>query len=122
VGGADSAAAACLGGVQVRAAEAGAAYGAQTLADQGLYEAPAHFVNAAAFAGWASDGRSLAGLMYAPVPHVKTLIAGGMAPQAALQQGGKLLTTVTRTQVADAGRGASSVDTVRGRASATSGC
>jgi len=98
--------------VQAKAADAGAGYGAETLADQGLYEAPAHFVNASAFAGLASDGRSLAGLLYAPVPHTKTLIAGGLDPRAALQQGGKFLTTLTRTQVADAGRGAASVDTV----------
>lgn len=101
-----------LADMQERAADAGAAYGAQTLADQGLYEAPAHFVNASAFAGLASDGRSLAGLLYSPIPHTKTLIAGGMAPQQALKQGGKFLTTVTRTQVADAGRGAAGVDTV----------
>jgi hypothetical protein len=101
-----------LSDMQARAAEAGAGYGAQTLADQGLYEPPQHFVNPAAFAGIASDGRSLAGLLYAPVPHTKTLIAGGLAPEAALKQGGKFLTTVTRTQVADAGRGAAGVDTV----------
>ncbi len=100
-----------LSGVQVRAAEAGAEYGAQTLADQGLYAAPEHFVNPQGFAGMASDGRSLAGLLYAPIPHVKTLIAGGMKPRQALAQGGKFLTTITRTQVADAGRGAAGVDT-----------
>jgi hypothetical protein len=99
-----------LTGVQVKAAEAGASYGAQTLADQGLYEAPQHFVNPSAFGGLASDGRSLEGLLYGAVPHVKTLIAGGMAPAQALGQGGKFLTTLTRTQVADAGRGAAGVD------------
>lgn len=100
-----------LSGVQFRAAEAGAEYGAATLANQGLYQAPEHFVNPEGFAGTASDGRSLAGLLYAPIPHVKTLIAGGMKPQQALAQGGKFLATITRTQVADAGRGAAGVDT-----------
>lgn len=99
-----------LAGVQVKAAGAGASYGAQTLADQGLYEAPQHFVNPQAFGGVASDGRTLEGLLYSAVPHVKTLIAGGMAPPKALTAGGKFLTTVTRTQVADAGRGAAGVD------------
>jgi hypothetical protein len=100
-----------LSGVQVRAASAGASYGGQTLADQGLYEAPRHFVNPAAFGGFASDGRTLEGLLYSAVPHTKTLIAGGMEPRQALASGGKFLTTVTRTQVADAGRGAAGVDT-----------
>ncbi|AYR01507.1 head maturation protease [Arthrobacter phage Seahorse] len=100
-----------LTGVQVKAAAAGASYGAETLADQGLYEAPQRFVDPAGFGGFASDGRSLAGLLYSPVPHTKTLIAGGMDPGQALKQGGKFLTTVTRTQVADAGRAAAGVDT-----------
>jgi hypothetical protein len=104
-----------LSGVQVKAAEAGASYGAATLADQGLYEAPEYFVNPGAFGGSASDGRSLEGLLYAAVPHTKTLIAGGMEPGQALKQGGKFLTTITRTQVADAGRGAAGVDTATRR-------
>lgn len=100
-----------LTAVQVKAAAAGASYGAETLAQQGLYAAPERFVNPDAFAGYASDGRTLEGLLYAPVPHVKTLIAGGMSPNQAIQQGGKFLTTLTRTQVADAGRAAAGVDT-----------
>jgi len=104
-----------LSGVQVKAASAGASYGAQTLADQGLYEAPQHFVNPQAFSGSASDGRTLEGLLYAPVPHVKTLIGGGMDPRQAVKQGGKFLATLVRTQVADAGRGAAGVDTATRR-------
>ena len=98
--------------VQAKAAAAGASYGAATLAEQGLYEAPRAFVNPAGFSGVASDGRSLEGLLYSPVPYVKTLIGGGMAPAQALKAGAKHLTTITRTQVADAGRGAAGVDTV----------
>lgn len=100
-----------LAGVQAKSAEAGASYGAATLAEQGLYEAPERFVNPQAFAGHASDGRTLEGLLYAPVPHVKTLIAGGMDPKQAIRQGGKFLTSLTRTQVADSGRAAAGVDT-----------
>lgn len=99
-----------LSGVQSKAAAAGASYGAATLAQQGLYEAPAAFVNPSGFAGFASDGRTLEGLLYGPVPYVKNLIGGGMAPNQALASGGKFLTTITRTQVADAGRGAAGVD------------
>lgn len=100
-----------LTSVQGKAAAAGASYGAQTLADQGLYEAPKHFVDPAGFAGQASDGRSLEGLLWGPVPHVKTLIGGGMDPRKALKSGGSFLTTIMRTQVADAGRAAAGVDT-----------
>lgn len=104
-----------LSGVQVKAAAAGASYGAATLAEQGLYEAPQHFVNPRAFGGFASDGRTLEGLLYSPVPYVKNLIGGGMAPAQALKAGGKHLTTIARTQVADAGRGAAGVDTATRR-------
>lgn len=104
-----------LAGVQQKAAAAGAAYGAATLAEQGLYEAPQHFVDPAAFAGTASDGRPLEGLLWGPVPHVKTLIAGGVAPGEALKAGGKYLTSLVRTQVADAGRSAAGVDTATRR-------
>ena len=97
--------------VQESAAEAGASYGAATLAAQGLYEAPQHFVNAKAFAGFASDGRSLEGLLYAAVPHTKGLIAGGMDPGVAVRKGGSFLDMATQTLIADAGRGAAGVDT-----------
>lgn len=104
-----------LAGAQVKAAEAGASYGASTLAEQGLYEPPDAFVDPAGFGQSASDGRSLQGLLYSPIPHTKSLIAGGLKPQEALAQGGKLLTTIMRTQVADAGRVAAGVDTATRR-------
>lgn len=96
--------------LQVEAAYAGASYGASTLAQQGLYKAPEHFVNPEAFGGYASDGRTLEGLLYATVPHVKNLIAQGMEPSVAKSKGGQFLEMVTKTQVADAGRGAAGVD------------
>ena len=97
--------------VQEKAAGAGASYGAATLAAQGLYEAPQHFVNAKAFAGFASDGRSLEGLLYAAVPHTKGLIAGGMDVQEAIRKGGSFLSMATQTTIGDAGRAAAGVDT-----------
>lgn len=100
-----------MAGAQSKAATAGASYGAATLAQQGIYQAPERFVDPSAFAGVASDGRSLAGLLYSPIPHTKSLIAAGMEPAQALESGGKFLTTIARTQVADAGRGAAAVDT-----------
>lgn len=97
--------------LQVTAAAAGASYGAATLAAQGLYDAPQAFVNPSAFGGFAADGRSLGGLLYAAVPRTKNLIAGGMDPAAAKISGGKFLELVTKTTIADAGRGAAGVDT-----------
>lgn len=96
--------------VQESAASAGASYGAATLAAQGLYEAPEHFVNPVGFAGFASDGRSLEGLLYAAVPHTKGLIAGGMDVKDAVSKGRGFLSMVTQTTVADAGRAAAGVD------------
>lgn len=101
--------------LQVRSADLGASYGAATLAQQGLYVPPESFVDPEAFGGFASDGRSLDGVLYAAVPHTKRLIAGGMAPADAVRQGGKFLEMVSKTQVADAGRAAAGVDTATKR-------
>lgn len=97
--------------VQESAAAQGATYGAATLAAQGLYDAPQHFVNPKAFAGFASDGRSLQGLLYAAVPHTKGLIAGGMDIKEAVRKGGAFLEMATQTTIGDAGRAAAGVDT-----------
>lgn len=99
-----------VAGLQVKSAIAGASYGAAALAEQGLYEAPRHFVDPKAFAGVASDGRSLDGLLYSSVPYVKNLIGSGMPPAQALASGRSHLSGVVRTQIADAGRGAAGVD------------
>lgn len=95
---------------QLQNATAGASYGARSLAAQGAYEAPQAFVNPAGFAGIAADGRSLDGLLYAPAPHTKQRIKGGMDPLAAKVSGGKFLELLVKTAVADAGRGAAGVD------------
>lgn len=96
---------------QLKNAAAGAAYGARSLADQGLYDVPEAFVNPAGFAGVAADGRTLGGLLYAAVPHTKNLIGGGMGTREALSSGGKFLELIVKTSIADAGRGAAGVDT-----------
>lgn len=95
---------------QEQAALAGARYGAATLAAQGLYEAPEAFVDPRGFAGTASDGRSLEGLLYSAATQAKTMIAGGAPARDALKSGRSTLETLLRTQVADAGRGAAGVD------------
>ena len=99
-----------LTGLQARAASAGSIYGATALAQQGLYEAPRRFVDPEAFSGFASDGRTLEGLLYSSVPHVKNLIGAGMAPAEALASGRSYLSGAVRTQVADAARAAAGVD------------
>ena len=96
--------------VQLRAAAEGSLYGAEALAQQGVYEAPKAFVDPRGFAGVASDGRSLEGLLYSPVVGVKTLIDGGMDPSQALKSGVALLDRALQTTVSDTGRAAASVD------------
>ncbi|MEE6273510.1 hypothetical protein V2J56_09145 [Georgenia sp. MJ206] len=96
---------------QESAALEGAAYGALTLAQQGVYEPPQAFANPKAWSqGHAPDGRALAGLLYSPITAVKSRIAGGMPVSVALAQGRKHLDTFLTTIVADAGRQAASVD------------
>lgn len=95
---------------QEQAAVSGAGYAAATLAAQGLYEAPQHFVDPAAFAGTASDGRTLEGLLFAPATRVKALIGQGMPVRQAVEAGKSALDTLVRTQIADAGRAAAGVD------------
>lgn len=96
--------------LQTQAAAAGASYGAATLAQQGLYEAPEAFVDPSGFSGHASDGRSLEGLLYGAVPHVKSLISRGYDTRTAQRGGGSFLELAVKTQVADAGRAAAGVD------------
>lgn len=96
--------------LQVENAAAGAAYGAASLAAQSTYAAPQAFVNPAAFGGFAPDGRSLDGMLYAAVPHTKLLIGGGMDPNAAKAAGGQFLELLAKTAVADSGRAAAGVD------------
>lgn len=87
------------------AAKAGAAYVPEALDDGSA----AGLVAAGPFARAASDGRALDSLLYSAVVRVKTNLNGGTSPQDALAAGGAWLDTLTRTQVADAGRGAAGV-------------
>lgn len=99
-----------ISAAQVRAAASGAEYGAESLAAQGSYVAPAAFVNPSAFGGYAADGRSLVGALYSPITDVKSWIGGGYSPAKALSMGRSNVDTLVRTTVADAGRQAASVD------------
>ena len=65
------------------------------------------FVDPAAFAGVASDGRALSGLLYSPVVHARSLYGSGLTDADIMEAAGKNLSTIARTQVADAWRGAS---------------
>jgi len=96
--------------VQYQAAVLGAGYGASSLAAQGVYEAPKSFVDPSGFVGSAPDGRSLSGLLYSPVTHVKASIASGLQPAHALQVGRSVLERNVQTMVADTGRAAASAD------------
>jgi hypothetical protein len=58
----------------------------------------------AAFAGTASDGRSLLSLLMSPAFQALQFIAAGSHPVDALRLGGQHLGVITQTQVADAGR------------------
>ena len=72
---------------QLDNAAAGSAYSADVLAEQGLYSPPEAFVNPAAFAGVAADGRELSSLLYGVAPYVKNLIAAGTEVASALSGG-----------------------------------
>lgn len=97
--------------LQLDAATRGAGYGARTLADQGLYEAPEAWVDPSALAGVSSRGAPLGAALYSAIPHTKALIAGGMPERVALSRGREVLQMSAAAQVADAGRSAASLDT-----------
>lgn len=97
--------------LQLDAATRGAGYGGNTLADQGLYEAPEAWVDPSSLAGVSSRGASLGAALYSAIPHTKDLIAGGMPERVALARGREVLQMSAAAQVADAGRTASGLDT-----------
>lgn len=99
-----------VAGIQGQAALAGSGYVADSLAAQGLYEAPDGFVDPAGFAASAPDGRSLEGLLYSPVTRVKAYIEAGAPALQALQMGRNNLDVISRTVVSDTGRAAAGVD------------
>jgi hypothetical protein len=95
---------------QERAAVSGGTYVTAALAAQGEYVAPDGFIDPAAFAGHAADGRPLNTLLYSPVTTVKQQLTGGASMASALAIGRGALDTIIRATVADAGRAASGVN------------
>jgi hypothetical protein len=93
-----------LASAQLGSARAGAAYIGQSVDVD-----PVAQVNPNAWAGVASDGRPLDSLLYGAVVHTKVLIGHDYTPSQALISGGDWLDLATRTQVADASRGAAGV-------------
>jgi hypothetical protein len=69
------------------------------------------WVNPSAFAGVSSRGALLESALYSAAPYVKGLISGGMSTPDAMAKGRLFIEKAAKTQVADAGRGAASVDT-----------
>lgn len=83
--------------------------GALALAEQDQWAPPDGLVDPDAFAGLTADGRNLDTLLRGPAITTRTLIAGGMEPAQALAAGGRQISMMVLTEVADAGRGAAGV-------------
>lgn len=83
--------------------------GALALGEQGQWATPDGLVDPDAFAGLAADGRNLDTLLRAPAITARTLIADGVEPAQALAAGGRQLSMMVLTEIADAGRGAAGV-------------
>lgn len=94
---------------QATAAASAGIYVDDVLAEYGLSPASAGRIMPGAFAGVASDGRDLAGLLYQPAVTALTQIGAGASPARGLASGRFVLDMVVRTQVADAGRVADGV-------------
>mgnify|MGYP000940186426 CR=1 FL=1 len=105
-----------LSAAQLQAAADAAAYVTLSTLEQGIEQDLAGNVTARAFAGAASDGRSLASLLSEAVILSKVNVARGASPREALAAGGSFLDLVTRTQIADAGRAAELVGMTANRA------
>lgn len=101
--------AAAITNAQRTAAASALVSGALALGEQGQWAAPDGLVDPDAFAGLAADGRSLDTLLRAPAITARTLIAEGVEPAQALAAGGRQLSMLVLTEVADAGRGAAGV-------------
>ena len=102
-----------VAGAQSQAALRGSTYSAMTLAQQGVYVPPLELTDPRAFAGYASDGRTLSGLLYSPATTAKAAISAGAAPVAALKYGQGALDRILSTVVSDAGRQAAGADVVQ---------
>lgn len=89
---------------QYRAANDGARYVAAALDGQGIAADLAATPNPRALVGVASDGRTLASLLYQPLYAAKQGIANGLDPAMALDAARYGLDRIVTTQVADAAR------------------
>lgn len=92
-----------LSSAQEQAASGAGSYLSRVIAAQGG-STDDFAVNAAAWRGIASDGRSLADLLRIPVWYTMNALSGGSTPGQALGIGGNLLDRIFSTQVTDAGR------------------
>lgn len=100
---------AAITAAQRTAAASALVSGALALGQQDQWAPPDGLVNPDAFAGLAADGRSLDTLLRGPAITARTLIADGMEPAQALAAGGRQLSMMVLTEIADAGRGAAGV-------------
>lgn len=98
-----------VGAAQLGAARDGAAYVPAVLSELNLDADAEGTVESRRFAGVASDGRPLDSLLYGAVVAAGKAYNAGAAVSEALQTGSRQLSMMTRTQIADAGRGATSV-------------
>lgn len=93
-----------VAGGQAVAASLADSYVSAVLTEQNIEASALRVVAPRAFAGIASDGRSLLSLLDEPLIRVKVELGAGRPVQQALAAGRSLLATITTTQVADAGR------------------
>lgn len=98
--------------LQNEAAFQGGTYSAMVLAQQGTYVAPIEFLDAAAIAGYASDGRPLESLLQTIAYGTLARIGAGMATSQAMDVAGNVLAQLVQTIIADAARQAAGVDIV----------
>ncbi|MEU4640836.1 hypothetical protein [Micromonospora sp. NPDC023814] len=98
-----------LGSAQAIAAASSSVYLDDLLGEYGLDPAPEGRVVAEAFAGVASDGRDLAGLLHQPAITALTALKGGASEARAMAAGRFTADMIVRSQVADAGRVADGV-------------
>lgn len=94
---------------QLAAAAGASDYVSAAVRAQGLDPQPDGSTQAAAFAGWAADGRSLDTLMLHSLITTKQAIADGTPLRGALQLGENWLSMAVSSEVADAGRSAEGV-------------
>lgn len=94
---------------QISAAAGAQAFVTASMLAQGAAAAPAGLLDPAAFAGLASDARSLATLLYLPGIRTAQALAAGQSAEAASLAGLNQMALLVGTQITDTARGATSV-------------